>query len=162
VAEALAGQAARCVAAAQRGLAARDPWRGFAGFVEEICALQAGHLGLGDLLAMVLPAGERAEQLRREAHSLVIEIIERAKAAGRLRADVVAEDLLLLLIANAAAVHVTRHDAPAASRRIVALFLAAVGTAGTAAPLADPPSPEQMRRAMRRLASSRGCGAGRP
>src|SRR5437764_7171008 len=37
VAEALAGQAARCVAAAQRGLAARDPWRGFAGFVEEIC-----------------------------------------------------------------------------------------------------------------------------
>jgi AcrR family transcriptional regulator len=162
VAEALAGQAARCVAAARRALAAGDAWQGFTGFVAEICALQAADLGLGDLLAMVLPAGGRAERLRREADGLVIGIIERAKATGRLRADLVAEDLLLLLIANAAVVRVTRRDAPRASRRMAALFLAAASTAGTGAPLAGPPSAEQMRRAMTRLASSRGCGGDRP
>src|SRR5438045_4859511 len=102
VAAALVGQAARYVAAARQAHAAGDPWRGFTGFVEDICAMQAGDLGLGDLLAMVLPAGERAEQLRREANDLVAEVIERAKATGRLRPDLVGEDLLLLLIANAA------------------------------------------------------------
>ena len=70
-----------------------------------------------------------------------------------------AEDLLLLLIANAAVVQVTRHDAPQASRRMVDLFLAAVSTARAGPPRADPPSPEQMRQAMTRLASSRGCAA---
>jgi AcrR family transcriptional regulator len=157
VAEALVGQAARYGAVARRALATTDPWLGFVGFVREICAMQAGDLGLGDLLAMVLPASERAEQLRREANDLAIEIIDRAKGTGRLRADLVGEDLLLLLIAHAAVVQVTRHDAPAASSRLVALFLDAVSATG--APLPDPPSSEQMRRAMARLACSRGCAA---
>lgn len=159
VAEALVGQATRYVAAAQRALAADDPWQGFTGFVREMCTLQAGDLGLGDLLAMMLPASERVEELRRKANELIGEILDRATATGKLRADLVAEDLLLLLIANAAVVQVTRHDAPQASRRMVDLFLAAVGTARARPPLADPPSPEQMRQAMTRLASSRGCAA---
>ncbi len=77
----------------------------------------------------------------------------RGQAARRFRG----EDLLLLLIANAAVVQVTRHDAAGASRRVVAWFLEAVSAQGIRAPLPDPPSPEQMRRAMARLAGSRGC-----
>jgi hypothetical protein len=74
-----------------------------------------------------------------------------------LRQDLVAEDLILLLIANTAILHVTRDDAPAASRRWVGLFLDAVRTGGPAGNLPEAPSPEELRRAMARMARSRGC-----
>jgi hypothetical protein len=105
----------------------------------------------------------------------VVELVERAKAAGRLREDFAGEDLLL--IANSAIVHVTRSDAPAAWRRFVALVLDAFrcpdvpaapapglpapglpapGLPAPAAPAA--PTTAQMARAMLRLARERGCG----
>ena len=62
--------------------------------------------------------GEHVEQLRRQANDQVVELIERAKAAGQLREDFTGEDLLLLLIANAAVVQVTRADAPYAWRAL--------------------------------------------
>jgi AcrR family transcriptional regulator len=158
VCEALVGQVTRYVDAARRALAASDPWKGFVSFVEEICAMQEGDLGFSDVLATVLPADERVEELRREANDLVIELIDRAKAAGKLRADFVGEDLLLLLIANAAVLNVTRRDAPSSSRRLAAFFLDAVSMRRSRAPLPDPPSSEQMLRAMTRLATARGCG----
>lgn len=119
--------------------------------------MQADDIGLSDLLAMTLPPNEEVEQLRGEANDLVIELIDRAKAAGKLRRDFVGEDLLLLLMANAAVVHVTRVDVPDASRRLVSLFLQAVGQRPKQLPLSEAPSSDQMRQAMARLASSRGC-----
>lgn len=110
-----------------------------------------------DLLSMALPAGEQVEQLRGKANDQVITLIERAKAAGRLREDLVGEDLLLLLIANAAVVHVTCPDAPGAWRRFVALAIDAFQR-HDAPPLPAPLSAAQMTRAMLRLARERGCG----
>jgi hypothetical protein len=130
-------------------------WRLPAG--TNICAMQEGDAGLSDAIATVLPADERVEELRREANDLVIEFIDRAKAAGKLRGDFVGEDLLLLLIANAAVLNVTRRDAPNSSRRMAALFLEAVSTRRSRAALPDPPSSEEMLRAMTRLATTRGC-----
>ena len=91
-----------------------DPWAGFAGFVERICELQAGDRGLSDLLSMTLSADEQVEQLRRTANELLLTVIDRAKATGALREDFVGEDLVLLLIATSAVMHVTRTDAPGA------------------------------------------------
>jgi len=159
VSEALVDQVARYVAAAHRALGVPDPWQGFASLVEEICAMQENDLGLSDVLAMVLPASERVEKLRSEANDLVIEIVDRAKKTGKLRSDFVGEDLLLLLVAHAAVFRVTRQDAPGASSRMVALFLEAVGTRRARGPLPDPPSSDQMRRSMVRLAATRGCAA---
>jgi hypothetical protein len=96
--------------AARQALAAPDPWDGFAGFVERICELQAGDRGLSDLLSMTLSADEQVEELRRTANELLGTVIDRAKAAGTLREDFVGEDLVLLLIATAAVMHVTRAD----------------------------------------------------
>ena len=62
---------------------------------------------------MTLSADEQVEQLRRTANDRVITLIERAKADGALREDFAGEDLVLLLIATAAVMHVTRADAPA-------------------------------------------------
>lgn len=157
VAETMVDQVARYVAAAEAALHDRDPWAGFVGFVEQICAMQADDRGLGDLLAMTLPADERVEELRAQANELATRLIERAKAAGRLRADFVDEDLALLLIANGAILHVTSDDAPGASRRMVGLFLDAVRARGPTSELPDAPTAEAMRQAMLRLARRRGC-----
>lgn len=159
VAAALSAKVAKYAQAAKQALSAPDPWVGFAGFVERICALQADDRGLGDLLSMALPADEGVEQMRLRANDQVIELVERAKAAGTLRQGFVGEDLLLLLIATAAVVHVTGRDAPDAWRRFAALMLDAF-RGPEASELPAPPTTLQMARAMRRLARERGCGDG--
>ncbi len=157
VAAALVGNFAQYAEAAERALAVPDPWAGFAGFIERICELQAADRGLSDLLSMALPGDERIEQLRRLANDRVVELIERTKAGGWLREDFVGEDILLLLVAHAAVVDVTREDAPDAPRRFVALMLDAFQRRDGAA-LPAPPTTAQMTRAMLRLAGERGCG----
>jgi AcrR family transcriptional regulator len=163
VAAALVDKVAEYADAARQALAAPDPWDGFAGCVERICELQAGDRGLADLLSMTLSADEQVERLRRTANDLLITVIDRAKAQGTLREDFVGEDLVLLLIATATIMHVTRADAPDAWRRFVALALDAFRSQGTPRPfgapwLPEPPSTAQMTRAMLRLAGERGCG----
>jgi AcrR family transcriptional regulator len=157
VAAALTEKVAEYAAAAEQALAAADPWDGFAGFVHRICELQAGDRGLSDLLSMSLSANEQVEQLRRTANKRVIMLIDRAKAGGGLREDFVGEDLVLLLIATAAVMHVTRADAPGAWRRFVALALDAFRRQDSPG-LPEPPTTAEMTRAMLRLAAERGCG----
>jgi AcrR family transcriptional regulator len=159
VAAALVGKVTQYADAAEQALAIPDPWAGFANYVERICELQAGDRGLSELLSMALPADEHIEELRRLANVRVAELVERAKAAGELRPDFVVEDLLVLLIAHAAVVHVTHQDAPQAGRRFVALMLDAFGRAGERSALPPPPAAARMRRAMCRLATERGCGS---
>ena len=156
VAAALVGKVAAYAEAAEQALAVADPWDGFAGFVLRICELQAGDRGLSDLLSMTLSADEQVEQLRRTANDRVVTLIERAKAHDSLRQDFAGEDLVLLLVATAAVMHVTHADAPDAWRRFVALALDAFGRQDSA-PLPAPPSTAQMTQAMLRLAAERGC-----
>jgi AcrR family transcriptional regulator len=157
VAAALVEKIAAYAEAAEQALAVANPWQGFAGFVLRSCELQAGDRGLADLLSMTLSADEHVEQLRRTANDRVIVLIDRAKAQGSLREDFVGEDLVLVLIATAAVMHVTRTDAPDAWRRFAALTLDAFRCRDSP-PLPDPPSTAQMTRAMIRLAAERGCG----
>ncbi len=109
---------------------------------------------------MALAASERVEEMHEEANALAIKIMDRAKQACGLRDDFVGEDLPLVLLAHAAILRVTRLDAPAASSRLVAFFLPAVAARQTATPLPDPPTSEQMRSAMIRLATGRGAPPG--
>jgi AcrR family transcriptional regulator len=156
-AEALVDQVSRYVVLAEQALQASDPWAGFAGFVERICEMEADDRGLSDLLAMALPADERVEELRAQANDLMLGLVQQAKASGQLRADFVGEDLVLLLIANTAIIDATSADAPGASRRMVGLFLEAVRARKPASDLPEAPSSEKLRRAMVRLAQTRGC-----
>ena len=158
VAAALVEKVAKYAEAAELSLAISDPWTAFTSYVHTICELQASDRGLADLLSMTLPADEHVERLRRTAHDHVSKIIDRAQAAGQLRKDFVSEDLILLLIANGAIVHVTRTRAPGASRRLVALALDAFGRTDAPA-LPAPPSSTEMAGAMCGLAAERGCGA---
>jgi AcrR family transcriptional regulator len=157
VAAALVDKIAQYAEAAEQALAIGDPWAGFASFVERICELQADDRGLSDLLSMTLPTDDRIEQLRKIANQRVARLVARAKATGRLRQEFVVEDLLVLLVANASVVHVTRQDAPDAWRRFVALMLDAFGQAGEPGCLPAPPTRAQMTGAMLLLATERGC-----
>jgi AcrR family transcriptional regulator len=157
VAAALTEKVAEYAEAAEQALAIADPWDGFAGFVQRICELQAGDRGLSDLLSMTLSADEQVEQLRRTANERVITLIDQAKAGGGLREDFTGEDLVLLLIATATVMHVTRADAPGAWRRFVALALDAFRCQDSPG-LPEPPTTAQLTRAMVRLAAERGCG----
>ncbi len=161
VAAALVNKVTQYADTAEQALAAGDPWAGFTSFVERICEMQAGDRGLSDLLSMALPADEQVEQIRRLANARMVELVERAKAAGELRQDFVGEDLLLLLIAHASVVHVTGQDAPDAWRRFVALMLDAFGRRDGPSSLPAPPTNAQMKRAMLRLAGERGCAGAR-
>ena len=156
VAAALIDKVAEYATAAADALEVPDPWEGFVGYVYRICELQAGDRGLSDLLSMALSADEQIEQLRATANARVIKLVERAKATGQLREDFVGEDLLLLLIASAAVVQVTRLDAPETWRRFVALAIDGFKVRGGPG-LPPPPVADQMNQAMRRLARERGC-----
>ena len=160
IAAALVDKVAEYVDAARQALTVPDPWAGFAGWVERICELQADDRGLSDLLSMTLPTDDRIEQLRKIANQRVARLVARAKATGQLRQEFVAEDLLVLLVANASVVHVTRQDAPEAWRRFVGLMLDAFGQTRESSALPAPPTRAQMTAAMLRLAAERGCGNG--
>lgn len=137
--------------AAEDALAASDPWTGFAGYVERICAMQAADRGLADVLNRSLPNAQALEAHRSRGYELSVRVIERAQADGTLRADIVAEDLALLFMANAGVVEITRGAARGAWRRFLAIVLDGLRSEG-ASSLPAPPTPRQTMRAMRRFA----------
>jgi AcrR family transcriptional regulator len=155
IAAALIGKITEYAELAERALADPDPWAGFAMFVESICALQAGDRGLADLLMMTMASSGEIEAIRDRANRAAVALLGRATAAGRVRADLTGEDLLLLLIANSSVAAAAGRDAPRAQPRFVALMLDAFRSGSASAP--PPPSSAQMRRVMARLAAEYGC-----
>lgn len=131
-----------------------DPWHGFCGYLETVCALQSTDHGFADLLTLTFPGVGRLQSERDRAHAGFVELIQRAKAAGGLRSDFVPEDLIMLLMANAGVVAATSTTAPGTWRRMVAYMIQAF-SAEAAQPLPDPPTPRRMYRAMLRSSSQR-------
>ena len=136
--------------ATQAALDSPDPWEGFCGYVEQICAMQAQDHGFTDVLTMTFPMSPDIEELRDQVFHDFVELSQRAKAIGRLRTDFVAEDMPLILMANAGVVTATGSAAPHAWKRLVALLLQALEAPG-AGPLPAPPTPTEMYQAMSRL-----------
>jgi AcrR family transcriptional regulator len=140
-------------AAAEEALHSRDPWTGFRGFVEHICALQAADRGFADVIAMKLPTTPQAS--RGPAYQATAELVRRTQEAGALREDFVLEDFHLLFMAIAGVIQVTQDAAPHAWRRLVAFVLEG-WRASHAGPLPAAPTPAQIERARTNYASSMG------
>ncbi len=140
--------------AARAALADPDPWRGFCGYVERVCAMQAEDRGFTTVLTLSFPTAKQFEAERDRSFADFMTLIARAKDAGRLRADFVAEDMVMFLMANAGVLDATADAAPETSPRLVAYFLQACA-ATSAPPLPDPPAPRRMYRAMLRFAAPR-------
>jgi AcrR family transcriptional regulator len=151
---ALLAPMAEYLAAAEEAVADPDPWAGFRDYLLRLCQLQARDRGLADLLVTTIrtPSGE-LEALRGAAFELTRQLIERAQAAGELRADFRHQDLPLLLMANAGLVQRTQAAAPDSWRRVAAFLLDGL-QARAATPA--PPAPSE-RAVLRVMAAGRDC-----
>jgi len=127
-----------------------DPWAGFCGYIEQVCAMQADDRGFANVLTMTFPTARRFEAERDRAYHAYVELIGRAKAAGKLREDFSPEDVVMLLMANAGVVAATADAAPEVWRRFAAYMIQAF-SARDAAPLPPAPAPTAMYLALMRL-----------
>jgi AcrR family transcriptional regulator len=148
VAAVFAERMAEHLAAVEAGLADPDPWRGFASYVEAVGAMQARDLGIADLVTMGVSGAPEIEDLRARAFEGLVRLVDRAHAAGLLRADFTTEDVVVLMMANAGLLERSGDISEAASRRLVHLLLDGFrATAATEGPPA--PSPRDTARVMR-------------
>ncbi|HEU4488769.1 MAG TPA: helix-turn-helix domain-containing protein [Actinomycetota bacterium] len=135
--------------AIDRALKDPDLWRGFCDYLTAITAMQQGDRGFRDILTQAFPNARELRAQRDHVYHGVAELIERAKATGRLREDFVPEDVPLLLMANAGVVAATAEHAPESSDRLVGYLLQAFASAA-ASELPQPATPQRMYRALTR------------
>jgi AcrR family transcriptional regulator len=140
----------RILDAADEALQISDPWNGFATHVRFLCGMQAADRGLADLLTTEFTAAPELERLRRRAHAAFMRLARRARDSGQLREDFVAEDILVLLMANAGLVHRTAAVAPQAWQRFTDLALDGLRATQRSRPGARPPASRLMRQVMLR------------
>jgi AcrR family transcriptional regulator len=107
---------------AERALGEPDPWRGFVVFLEGMFALQAGDRGLNDAVARN-PPGAVDPAADCPGFDRVDVIIERARAAGRLRADFTTADLTALVWAVSRIIQQSAAGDPSAWRRFLEIHL---------------------------------------
>jgi len=96
--EALVGEKYRIIGEhAREALEADDPWDGFAEFLRRNAAVMAADAGLRDVLARLGPGATGSPESREEFEALARRVLDRAQAAGRLRADVSLDDVAMLM-----------------------------------------------------------------
>jgi AcrR family transcriptional regulator len=136
-----------------QALANPDRWAGFCGYIERVCAMQAEDRGFANVLTMTFPAAKQFEAQRDLAYQGFLDLVSGAQAAGQLRDDFVAEDLAMLLMANAGVIAGTTAAAPGTWRRFAAYMIQAFGARHTE-PLPPPPTPTAMYRALLHLSQA--------
>lgn len=145
--------------AIEQALEDPDPWHAFCTYIEQVCEMQAADRGFTKVLTLSFPLDKQFEGARVRAYNGFLELIKRAKEAGKLRKDFSPEDLVLVMMANAGVVTAMGDAAPHAWRRVVAYLLQAF-SAENQAKLPPAPKPATVYRAMLRLTRSQPPGAG--
>jgi AcrR family transcriptional regulator len=110
----------RAVAVAEESAAQPDPWAGLTMFLERSLEMIASNKALVDVLTRAYGAEHFAEMLRRSSGPLE-RLLERARAAGAVRADVAVTDFAPILEMLGA---VTGHGQPSLPYRSIGLILA--------------------------------------
>ncbi|MFE3442608.1 TetR/AcrR family transcriptional regulator [Nocardia sp. NPDC059180] len=139
VAEAFTDQMLACRSLVDEGLADSDPWHGFCLAVEKLCELQARDHGFTAAFMSAFPRAMDFTAIRTSSLTGAAELIRRAKDTGRLRPDIVLDDLILMIMANNGIHADTPAARIAASRRFAALMIQAFQTPPEPSPL--PPVP---------------------
>ncbi|TDQ55556.1 TetR/AcrR family transcriptional regulator [Actinorugispora endophytica] len=123
VTEVFAEQLTECASVVDDALAEPDAWHGFRTLIEKVCAMQALDRGFTEAFLSAFPDALDYERTRVRAEQGLAELVRRAQASGRLRADFAPEDVVLVLMANSGLVAGSARSAPAASRRLVAYLI---------------------------------------
>ncbi len=121
-----------------------DPWRGLTRFHERALELQAHDRGLAQLVLGAPGAPERLAKIRTLLQPLAGELVERARAAGQLRADSEAEDFPIVQVMLSAVIDAGREVAPELWRRYLAIVLQGLrAKPAPPEPLTTPPVPPE-------------------
>ncbi|MBX6391101.1 MAG: helix-turn-helix transcriptional regulator [Frankia sp.] len=113
----------KVVELAEECLRHEDPWTGLVTFLDQSTAWQVADRGLKEVVFNTAHGRSRIARDRDRIGPLVAALVNRAKQAGALRADVAGADLALIQLMLATAADVTRDVAPEAWRRFLALTL---------------------------------------
>ncbi|MGW4366358.1 TetR/AcrR family transcriptional regulator [Nocardia takedensis] len=148
VAEAFTAQMLACRSIVDAGLADTDPWRGFCLAIERLCELQARDHGFTAALMSAFPRAMDFAAIRAASMTGAAELIRRAKDTGRLRPEIVLDDIILMVMANNGIHASTPAARIVASRRFAAHMIRAFATSTAPAPL--PPIPRLMPAVARR------------
>src|SRR3954451_3584371 len=130
----------------EEGLHDPDPWHAVVSTHERALELWAHNRGLKEILLGSPHASERATQQRAQLHPLAAKLIERAQAAGEVRADATTQDYGVVLMMVGAVMDAAEDLSPDLWRRY--LRIALQGLRPEATPLDSLPvpavDPEQM------------------
>jgi AcrR family transcriptional regulator len=131
-------------------LAVEDPWEALAGFMRGVCELQARDRGLKQVLFAPDRGRARVGAARDVIAPVATQLLQRAQAAGVVRADLGEYDLPLMHFAVGFVADTTRDIAPGYWERFLTILLDGIAAerGGTAALPAPPLAREQFVAAM--------------
>lgn len=129
-------QLGECSTALRDAVASPDPWHALCTLVNRVCSMQCDDRAFSQTFLLQHPhfTDDRLDLAR----DLLATLVARCQSAGRMRPDVTADDILLLLVTNAGLV-ANNPDPRPASARLAAHFLRAFEVTGDHA---LPPAPE--------------------
>lgn len=122
-----------------------DPWEGLTHFVVGNCELQSRHRGLREFLLGRAGSLEYSRTAQERLMPGVIALVERARAAGRIRPDVYPSDVALIFALTGVMIDAARAVDPELWRRYLAMLLDGIKLGPRSAALpGSPPVGEQL------------------
>jgi AcrR family transcriptional regulator len=111
------------VAAAERAYAAPDPWQALVGFLEYVADMFSGDLGLRQMLMFGTYGTDKVSYAREQMRPAVTKLIERAQAAGQVRADLAGTDIPFIGFMLSTAAQYAGETRPDIWRRYLVLLI---------------------------------------
>jgi AcrR family transcriptional regulator len=111
------------VTVAEEACAASDPWQALVSFLEYATATMAGDIGLRQLMMFATYGRDRVAYARGRMRPVVAKLVERAQAAGSLRADFSTTDVPIICYLLASAAEYASPVQPEVWRRYLALII---------------------------------------
>ncbi|RYJ22606.1 TetR-family transcriptional regulator [Streptomyces sp. L-9-10] len=124
--------AARLEEVGHWALGQQDAWKGFAGYVERLCDLQASDRSFGEALSGGTPGSRRLTDVCSAQAETARRVVANAHRQGTLREDFTPADLSYVFWFTTAALHATADDDPDAWRRGIAFLLDGLRTRSAA------------------------------
>jgi AcrR family transcriptional regulator len=138
----------------EEAFASPDPWSGLVYFMERMAETMAGNLGLRQMLMFATYGRNLVAVARQRNAPLVERLVQRAQAAGQLRADIRQTDIIFIVFVLIEATQLSHAANPDIWRRYLTLILDGMrpGREGVT-PLPVPAMlPEEMEKSMRQAA----------
>ncbi len=111
------------VGIAEEALAVEDPWLGLCQFMRRDFELQTSDRGLREFLLGRADSTDLGQRSRERIQPLVTELVERAQAAGRLRAELGQSDIAIILAMLGGLIDASLPVEPDLWRRYLAMVL---------------------------------------